>query len=69
MKKALKYYPLIEQYSVKYKVDPLLITAIMKVESNFNPKAKSKKGAIGLMQIMPLTAKEIPENYIFENYI
>ena len=48
--KALKYYPIIEQYSQQYNVDPLFITSIIKVESNFNPDAKSKKGAIGLMQ-------------------
>ena len=61
--KALRYYPIIEKYSIEYKVDPLFITSIIKVESNFNPDAKSKKGAIGLMQIMPPTAKEISEKY------
>ena len=61
--KSLKFYPIIEQYSIEYNVDPLLITSIIKVESNFNSDAKSKKGAIGLMQIMPSTAKEISEKY------
>ncbi len=64
IKRALKYYPIIEKYSTQYKIDPLLTVSIMKVESNFNPNVKSKKGAIGLMQIMPQTAKEVSEKYL-----
>lgn len=67
--KALKFYPIIEYYSTQYNVDPLLVTAVMKVESNFNPDAKSKKGAIGLMQLMPQTAKEVATKYLnINNY-
>src|SRR5690606_32529890 len=40
----------------EHKVDPLLVAAIIRVESNFRPHLVSKMNAIGLMQIMPDTA-------------
>ena len=44
-------------YSEVNKIDPLLVSAIIRVESKFNPQALSKKGAVGLMQIMPSTGE------------
>lgn len=41
----------------KHGLDPALVRAIVEVESNYNPYARSHKGAIGLMQLMPETAK------------
>ncbi len=64
IKRALKYYPTIEKYCKRYKVDPLLAVSVIKAESNFNPTAKSKKGAMGLMQIMPQTGKDVAEKYL-----
>jgi len=56
---AAKYERYIRYYGVRYNIDPHLIRAIIRCESGFNPKAVSKMGAQGLMQLMPATAREL----------
>src|SRR5262245_48716535 len=50
---------LIERYASLHQVEAAIVRAIIQTESAFNPLARSNKGAIGLMQLMPLTAREL----------
>ena len=64
----LKYQTEVEKYCEEYKLDKLLIYAIMKAESNFETNITSGSGACGLMQLMESTAEEMAEKVGYENY-
>jgi len=60
------YAPLIEKAAAEYQLDPALMHAIITVESGYNPQAVSPKGATGLMQLMPDTARRYAVKNIFD---
>ncbi len=53
------YVPIIEQAAQRHRVDPRLVHAVITVESRYRANARSRKGAMGLMQLMPATAREL----------
>lgn len=55
----IQYRSMIQETALQYQLDPLLIAALIYTESNFRVEAKSKSGALGLMQIMPETALQL----------
>jgi hypothetical protein len=57
--KSERYDSIIEKYAGEHQVDPSLIRSIIATESGFNPRALSRKGARGLMQLMPATAERL----------
>jgi soluble lytic murein transglycosylase-like protein len=58
-KKERLFHPIIIQTSSRHQVDPAIVKAIIMAESGYNPRAISKAGAKGLMQLMPKTAQDL----------
>lgn len=54
-----RYYRMIDDTALKYQLDPALIRAVVKAESDYDPRAVSSAGALGLMQLMPGTAQDL----------
>src|SRR6267378_7316080 len=57
---------MIREVSARYNVDPALIRAVIETESNWNSKAISRKGALGLMQLVPGTARQMGVDNAFD---
>jgi hypothetical protein len=52
-----RYEPIIQRVAAEKGVDPTLVRAVIQVESGYQPRARSNKGAVGLMQVMPATGR------------
>lgn len=58
--------PMIKRFSRQHQLHPALIRAVIKAESNFDPRAVSRSGAIGLMQLMPQTALQLDVRDLYD---
>lgn len=56
---------LVREAAERHQVDPALVRAVIQTESNWNPSAVSRKGALGLMQLIPTTAQRFGANDAF----
>ncbi|MGA7831488.1 MAG: transglycosylase SLT domain-containing protein [Terracidiphilus sp.] len=56
----------VRRYAAHYRIPPELIAALIDVESRWNPRAVSDKGAMGLMQLMPATARRFGAFHPFD---
>lgn len=65
-RKAAGVDQLVEEAARKHNVDPLLIHSVIQVESHYNPFAVSPKGALGLMQLIPATARRFGVSNAFD---
>jgi soluble lytic murein transglycosylase-like protein len=64
-----QYEQIIRRSAKKYSVDPALIKAMIKAESNFDPHAISPVGALGLMQLMPETAAQLSATDVLNPHV
>jgi len=63
----VRYRDLIEYYAAANRLDPAYVAAIIKRESDYDPRAESSKGALGLMQFMPATFDWVKNNCGYRN--
>jgi soluble lytic murein transglycosylase-like protein len=61
-----QYGAVVEQTAVRFGIDPALLRAVISVESGYDPNAISRRGAGGLMQLMPETAKRYGVTNVFD---
>jgi soluble lytic murein transglycosylase len=52
-----RYAPIVREQAHRRGLDPYLVAAVIRVESGFRPHVRSRRGAVGLMQLMPSTAQ------------
>lgn len=60
------FEPFIREAALRFGVEKNLVRAVIKAESNFNPQAESRAGAIGLMQLLPSTGRELGVSDLFD---
>lgn len=61
-----RFEPVVQEYAARHGLRPDLVRAVIQVESGFNPFARSPKGAMGLMQLMPGTARDLGVRNAFD---